>query len=79
MEPRNGSGREVAGLQPVVSKLGSTVREARVHVQGEVTKTEPTASTDEIRTLQRELRETRRELRRLEQYVVALEERIDEG
>lgn len=77
MESEDGSGERPAELRPVVSELGSTAHEARVHVQEAVSGTESTAR-DEVRDLRQELTETRRELRRLEQYVMALEERVDE-
>lgn len=74
------SGSEVAEIRPLVSDLESTAREVRVHVQEEVVRTGSAAEAvqrDEVRALRQELAETRRELRRLEQYVAALEERVD--
>jgi hypothetical protein len=80
MEHGEDGGMDGEKLQPIISELGETAYEARVHVGTGLAdgKLEPSEQPSEVEQLQRELTTTRRELRRLEQYVVALEERIEE-
>jgi transposase-like protein len=75
-----GDGIEIGELRPVVSELEQTVHEARVHVGTGLADggLEPSERPSEVAQLRRELTTTRQELRRLEQYVVALEERIED-
>ncbi|WP_254833034.1 hypothetical protein [Haloglomus salinum] len=80
MESGDG-GSDGGELQPIVDKLAAAAREAHTELCTELPS--PEARTGKTQADVTELREgietTQQYIRQLEQYIVALEEQVDEG